>query len=177
MKHYTDEILIDYLHGELPSAEDARLYAHLAVCDDCRGRHDAEASLGEMLRASARADERDFPSLIKAKVWVAIRDAEPTLFDRLRGFLRPAIAAPLVAMFVLFAYFGVPIVRGGAGAPSVGIAYYLDEHAAETQENPLSDHTSVNTTFALERSQASATAPLIDAADAATLDDDVSPVR
>jgi predicted anti-sigma-YlaC factor YlaD len=175
MKHYTNEILIDYLHGELPAAEDARLYAHLAICDDCRSRHDAEASLGEMLRAAARSDEREFPSLIKAKVWVAIRNAEPTFADRLRAFLRPAIAAPLVAMLALFAYFGVPIIRGGAGAPSVGIAYYLDEHTAEAQENPLADHTNVNATFAVERSQAPATAPLIDAADAATLDDDVSP--
>jgi predicted anti-sigma-YlaC factor YlaD len=175
MKHYTEDILIDYIHGELPGGEDVLVHAHLAACDDCRALHDAEAAFGDMLRASASSQELEFPSIIKARVWAAIRDAEPTFADRLRSFLRPAIAAPVVAALAIAVYLGAPILHSGIGAPSVGVAYYLEEHAAEAQENPLADHTNVNASIALDRANAPATAPLIDAADAATLDDDASP--
>src|SRR5476651_2321553 len=174
MKHYTEDILIDYIHGELPAGEDARVHAHLAACADCCVLHDAEAAFGEMLRASASNEELEFPSIIKARVWAAIRDAEPTFADRLRSFFRPAIAAPVVAALALAAYLGAPILHSGSGAPSVAVAYYLEEHAAEAQENPLADHTNVNASMAIERATGT-TAPLIDAADAATLNDDVSP--
>ncbi|MFN2460316.1 MAG: anti-sigma factor [Candidatus Velthaea sp.] len=170
MKHYTDEKLIDYIHGELGAAEDARVYAHLAECDACRARHETEAALGEQLRAIARSEEREFPSLIKAHVWAAIRDREPSFLERLQAFARPAIVVPVAAALAVAAYLGAPIVRNGNATPTVAAAYYLDEHAAAGQVNPLADHTNVNATFA-ERNPAGASAPLIDAADAATLDD------
>jgi predicted anti-sigma-YlaC factor YlaD len=173
MKHYTDDELIDYLHGEAGDAADARIHGHLEECSDCRQRYDSEASIGDMLRASALAAEREFPGVIRARVWASIREAEPTLFDRIRAFVTPAVAVPLAAMFALLMYFGVPVLRGASAtgpAPTVAVTYYLDEHAAEGQENPLADRLNTLATLAAQPSGTVASAPLIDAADAATLD-------
>jgi hypothetical protein len=172
MNHITDDDLIDYLHRECSDSLDARIHAHLAGCRECRERHDAEAAFGEQLRAGARRDEREFPA-IRAEVWAAIRTAEPTLGERLTSLFRPAFALPVAAAFAALLYLGVPIIRAdrAADSPTVAVAYYLEEHAAEGLENPLADHGNTNATLALESAPASANAPLIDAADAATLDD------
>jgi predicted anti-sigma-YlaC factor YlaD len=174
MKHITDADLIDYLNDEInDDARDARIHAHLAACHDCNARYDAEAAVGEILRASALAEEREFPSIIKAQVWAAIRNAEPTPLERLRAIISPAVAVPLAAVMALLMYFAVPVIRGehATSSPTVAAAYYFEEHAAEALENPLADHVNTNATLALGSSATSAGAPLIDAADAATLDD------
>jgi anti-sigma factor RsiW len=173
MNHCTNDELIDYLHHEVSDGADARIHAHLGRCPDCSARLDAEAALGDMLRAAALADEREFPSIVKAQVWAAIRNAEATPFERLRAFISPAFAVPAAAALALLVYLGVPILRAehGAGSPTVAAAYYFEEHAAEGLENPLADHVNANTSLALGRATAGATSPLIDAADAATLDD------
>jgi predicted anti-sigma-YlaC factor YlaD len=173
MNHITDDDLLDYLHHGLPDAADARIHDHLAVCGGCRSRFDAEAALGELLRASALAQEREFPSIIKAHVWGAIRAAEPTPIERLRAFMSPALAAPLAVAAALLLYLGVPVIRGehATGSPTVAAAYYFEEHAAEGLENPLADHVNTASPLALEHAASAASAPLIDAADAATLDD------
>jgi hypothetical protein len=166
--HADDALLIDYLHGELAPAEDARLHAHLAACDDCRARYDEEAALGDLLRAEA-GGELAFPATIKAGVWAAIRAQEPTLGDRLRALLRPVVAVPLAAVAAVGLYLGVPLVRPGAGGPAVAAAYYFDEHQAEGQENPLADR-QANLLEPADRGASVAGAPLVDAAGAATLD-------
>ena len=175
MNHYTDDDLIDYLHGEVSDEVDARIHAHLALCGDCSMRYDAEAGVGEMLRASALAAERPFPPMIRAHVWATIRAAEPTLLERVRALINPLVAVPTAAALALLMYFSVPIVRGDrATAPTVAAAYYFEEHAAAGLENPLADHVNTNATLAFGHSGTSARAassPLIDAADAATLDD------
>lgn len=173
MNHCTDDDLIDYLHNEVTDAVDAKIHAHLAGCGYCRDRYDAEASVGEMLRSSTLAQEREFPSIVRAQVWAAIRSAEPTLLERVRAFVTPALAVPLALAAALLLYLGVPIVRGdrATASPTVAAAYYFEEHAAEGLENPLADHVNTNSTLALGRAAAGANAPLIDAADAATLDD------
>jgi predicted anti-sigma-YlaC factor YlaD len=174
MNHYTDDDLIDYLHGEVSDEVDARVHAHLARCGDCSARFDAQARLGEMLRASALAQERPFPPMIRAHVWASIRAAEPTPLERIRAFINPLVAVPVAAAFALLMYLSVPIVRGDrATAPTVAAAYYFEEHAAEGLENPLADHVNTNATLAFGQTStvAAASSPLIDAADAATLDD------
>ena len=173
MNHFTDDDLIDYLHSEVTDAVDVRIHAHLAECRDCSARYDAEAALGDMLRASALAEERELPALIKAQVWAAIRAAEPTFLERVRAFVSPALAVPLAAALALLMYFGIPVIRGdrATSSPTVAAAYYFEEHAAVGLENPLADHVNTNATLALGRTSAGASAPLIDAADAATLDD------
>ena len=60
MNHYTDDDLIDYLHGEVSDELDVRIHAHLAQCSDCSERYDAEAAVGELLRASASPRNRPF---------------------------------------------------------------------------------------------------------------------
>jgi predicted anti-sigma-YlaC factor YlaD len=172
MNHYTDDDLIDYLHGEVSDEVDARIHAHLARCIDCSSRYDAEAAVGERLRASALAEARPFPPLIRAQVWAAIRAAQPTPLERLLAFINPIVAVPLAVALALLMYFSVPIVRGDrATAPTVAAAYYFEEHAAEGLENPLADHVNTNATLAAAPTSAPASSPLIDAADAATLND------
>jgi len=173
MNHYTDDNLIDYLHGEVSDEVDARMHAHLAHCSDCSARYDAEAGVGEVLRASALAQERPFPPMIRAYVWATIRAAEPTPLERIRAFINPLVAVPLAAALALLMYFSVPIVRGDrATAPTVAAAYYFEEHAAEGLENPLADHVNTNATLAFGHAGiGAASSPLIAAAGAATLDD------
>ena len=174
MTHYSEEILIDYIHGEVSATEDARIHAHMEACEPCRATFDAQAAIGDLLRASARENEREFPSTIKARVWEAVRNERPSLADRLRGLLQPAIAVPIVALLAVAAYLGVPSVHElGSHGPTVAAAFYLEEHAAEGQDNPLADRTNVNATFATDRAAAPTAIPLIDAADAATLPDSI----
>jgi anti-sigma factor RsiW len=174
MNHITDDELIDYLHDEVDDAVGARLHAHMAVCRACAERYDAEASLTEMLRAAVTADEREMPSIVKARVWAKIRDAQPSLLDRIRAFVTPAVAVPLAAALALLMYLGVPVIRGdrATGSPTVAAAYYFEEHAALGLENPLADHVNTNAALAYGNNGAAASsAPLIDAAAAATPDD------
>jgi anti-sigma factor RsiW len=170
MIHCTDADLIDYLHGELAPASDALVLGHLERCRDCTTRYEREAALGEHLRRAARRDERELPALVRARVWAAVHTQEPSLVDRLRAVLRPIVAIPALAAIAVAAFVAVPIVRDSTTVkpvPTVAATYYLEEHAAEGQENPLADHTSA--TFAEEHPATTAT--LTDSVDAGTLDD------
>ena len=170
MTHYTEDLLIDYLHGELPDAEDARVHAHLATCDPCRALYDGQAALSDLLRSTAAASELAFPSMIKAHVWATIRAEQPSFFDRFRVIVRPAIAVPLAAAIALVALFGGPLIHSSVSnsPPGVAASYYLEEHAAEGQGNPLADH--LPTVLRATNTSAVHTSPaLIDAVDAATL--------
>jgi hypothetical protein len=110
--------------------------------------------------------------MIRANVWAAIRAAQPTPLERFRAFINPLVAVPVAATLALLTYLSVPVIRGDrATAPTVAAAYYFEEHAAEGLENPLADHVNTNATLAFGRTSAAASSPLIDAADAATLDD------
>ncbi len=110
----------------------------MEACPACRALHDEEAGLGEALRAAARAEELEFPSMVKARVWDAVRREQPSWRSRLLAGWGPRLALPLAAAVALVAYLGGPIVRHGAvGTPGVAAAYYLDEHNAEVQTNPL----------------------------------------
>ena len=140
--HYSTETLTDYIHGELASGEDASLFAHLAMCGDCHASYDAEVALTEALRSSPLAEERAMPPMLKAQIWAAVRTERPSALDAMRSFLRPAYALPALAAILVVGYFGVPAARNGltaADQPGVSATYYLDEHAAESQANPLAD--------------------------------------
>jgi len=144
MMHYTTEDFIDYIHGELAPSEDARLYAHLATCTGCHAAFAQELALSEALKGSAIAEERELPPMLKAQIWAKIRMEQPTLMSTLRGYLRPAYALPVAAALLVAGFFGVPAARSGftaAAQPGVAASYYLDEHAAEAQANPLADRT------------------------------------
>lgn len=165
--HYDRDTLIDYLHGALAPDIDAAVFAHIDGCAACRAAHDDEAAFAEALRAAARAEERELPSMVKARIWEAVRAERPSLLARLvRAW--PAIPAAAAAA-ALVAYFGVlPALHGPA--PGVPAAYYLDVHNAEVQ-TPLGPGMTP-AVYDTEGQSANANAPaLIQTADAATLGD------
>lgn len=137
--HYDRDTIIDYVHGELTAGEDAVVHGHLAACTDCRALRDEETAFAEALRAAALGDERELPSMVKAKIWDAVRRETPSFADRLRALWRPAVALPAAAAIALVAYLGLPGFHGSSGSqqPGMAAAYLLDEHAAEAQENPF----------------------------------------
>jgi anti-sigma factor RsiW len=179
--HLDRETLIDYLHGALEPETDATVFIHLEACSPCRALRDQEASLGEALRRAARGAELELPALVKARVWDAVRRERPSLATRLLTGWGPRLALPVAAALALGIYLGVPAIRGGqiASAPGITAAYFLDEHNAEVQLNPLGPGMAptVYGPEAASPNPASAAALYIDTADAATLDDAAGAAR
>lgn len=168
--HYDRDTLIDYLHRELAPEADAAVFEHLGGCAACRAQHDQEASLGEALRSYARAHDAEFPPMVKARVWDYVRHTKPSWLERLRAW-GPMIAVPIAAAIALAAYIGAPILHPQT-AVGVAATYFLDEHNAEAQQNPLGPGAApaVYATDTVDRGTSPA-ASYIDTADAATLDD------
>jgi anti-sigma factor RsiW len=166
--HYTSETLSDYLHGALGPTADRAVLLHLEACRDCARLFDQEALIGEALRTAARAEELEFPSMVKARVWDAVRREQPSLLQRLRSRWAPAIAVPVAAAVALAAYFGSPILQSTV-PPTINASYYLDEHNAQTTQSPLGP--SVSPAIYTTGSGAASAASYIDTADAATFDD------
>jgi hypothetical protein len=171
--HYDRETLIDYLHGALTPDADAAAFTHLRDCAACNAVYDEEAALGEALRAAARSEELEFPSLVTARVWDALRREKPSWTERLRSVWGPRVAVPVAAAVALAAYFGSGPIWTRQPAPGIEAAFYLDEHNAQTQQNPFGPGASpaVYSADSQDRSSASSAAAYIDTADAATLDD------
>jgi anti-sigma factor RsiW len=172
--HYERETLIDYLHGALTPHADAAVFAHLASCSACNALYDEEASLGELLRNAARAEELELPSLVKARVWDAVRHETPSWAQRLRTSWGPRIAVPVAAALAIAAYLGPTIRHSPPAIAGVSASYFLDEHNAQAQQNPFGPGASpaVYTAETQDRGNpASSAASYIDTADAATLDD------
>jgi anti-sigma factor RsiW len=134
--HITNADLIDYIRHELRPERDALVLAHLESCDGCRREYEAEASLGEMLKRAAAREEREFPSLVSARVWEAIRNEKPSPFAWLQTLLRPAIAVPVAAAAAVAIFFATPIGHQGGGS-TIAATYYLEQHAAQQAQNPL----------------------------------------
>jgi anti-sigma factor RsiW len=131
--HISTDLLLDYLHGELAPEDDAMTHAHLAACAACRREYDAEASLSDALRAAAKAEEREMPSMISAQVWERVRSAQPGPLARVAGWFRPALALPVAAALVLGGWFATT----SHGKPTVDVMYYLQTHASQSG-TPLS---------------------------------------
>jgi predicted anti-sigma-YlaC factor YlaD len=138
MDHLSTALLIDYLRRELPPEDDALVHSHLDQCAGCRQEYEIEASLAEALRTAAASEELEFPSMIAAKVWQEIRDARPSPWARLGSIFRPALALPVAALLVLGIYFGTPLAHHEA-TPRIAATFYLEEHAAQQEQNPLAE--------------------------------------
>jgi anti-sigma factor RsiW len=134
--HLSTDLLVDYLHGELAPEDDALAHAHLGSCPACRREYDLESSLTEALHASAKAEEREFPSMIAARVWEQVREARPGPFARLSAWLRPMIAVPMATAILLGGWYASSFSHVGA-RPTVDVMYYLQTHAAQSG-TPLS---------------------------------------
>ena len=166
--HYDRENLIDYLHGALEPDADAAVFAHLESCTACDAVHAEEAAFGEALRSAARAEELEFPSLVKARVWDAIRHEKPSWLEHLRAW-GPRLAVPVAAAIALGAYLGAPVWRNSLQPIGVTAGYYLDEHNAEAQQNPFGPGMTP-AVYTDSQDRGSSAAAYIDTADAATLD-------
>ncbi|MDQ2664107.1 MAG: zf-HC2 domain-containing protein [Candidatus Eremiobacteraeota bacterium] len=145
MKHLTNENIIDYIHDALTPEMDASAHAHLDECASCRDAYASEVALTEAFRAQARLEEREMPSLVKAAIWSAIREARPSWRTRFAAWMRPALALPIAALLIAAAYFG-PGLRHTQdnGAPAIEAAYYLQDHAAMSATVPFGERAGAN---------------------------------
>ncbi|MBC5811554.1 MAG: zf-HC2 domain-containing protein [Candidatus Eremiobacteraeota bacterium] len=156
-QHINTATLIDYLRRELGPERDAIVLAHLEACDGCRSEYEAEASLGEMLKAAAAREELEFPSMIAARVWETIRNEKPSPFAWVATLFRPAIAVPAGLAAALALFFVSPLSHPADG-PKIGAVYYLEEHAAQQAQNPLMERGPSASTF-LETASADSGVP------------------
>lgn len=172
MQHPTTEQLIDYVHGALSPENDAFLYAHIEDCSMCRAEHDAEVTLTEMLRNQATVEERELPPMLKAAIWQAVRESQPSMLDHLRAWLRPAYAIPVVVALLAGAYFAPAYFHPVSNSPqSIDAAYYLQDHAAMNGAVPFGDHSGASSsefemTAALDQTAVNSV-PVVYTADAA----------
>ena len=142
-QHLNNELILDYIHGELAANDDALAHEHLAQCAECRAEYDAEVSLGESLRLALSADERELPSMVKARIWDEVRNARPATGVWL-GWFRPAFTVPTVALVALLAVFASPLRHSGAHVPLVDATFYLEQHAAEQMQTAsLGEHSNL----------------------------------
>lgn len=134
-EHPTTQTLIDYLYHELAPEEDAAVLAHLGVCEACTAAYDVQAELGERLRAHARAEERELPSGVPARVRERVaQEVNRAWWQRASLFFRPVVGLPVAAVLVLAAILGLSSLRTHAHVP-IAAAYYLDAHAALTNSS------------------------------------------
>lgn len=142
MQHLSNEQLLDYLHKALEPEQDARLHAHLDECSRCHADYAAEIGISELLRNQAAVEERELPPMLKASIWQAIRDDQPTPLQVFRGWLRPAYAIPVAAALLAAAFFAPAYLHGSNNnqTPTIDAAYYLQDHAAMNSTVPFGDH-------------------------------------
>jgi len=140
--HPSIERIVDYLHGELSAAEDAAMHAHLAGCPSCEERRSEEATLTEILRADARARERDLPPAVVARVRAAVLRAPQPMWRSLFAPLRPAVLVPLAAAVALAIYAGVTLRHSATAPTAIAAQAYVDRHAALARISPFAEEES-----------------------------------
>lgn len=145
MNHLTTENMIDYIHDALTPEMDASAHTHLDECASCRDAYASEVALTEALRTQALLEERELPSLVKAAIWNAVREARPSWRTSLAAWMRPALALPVAALLIAAAYFGPGLRRTqDNGAPAIEAAYYLQDHAAMSATVPFGERAGSN---------------------------------
>jgi anti-sigma factor RsiW len=136
--HPSIEQIVDFLHGEA-AAEDAAIRAHLAGCPSCEQRRADEVALTEVLRAHARATERDVPPALLARIRAeSIRPAPPSMWQWMRGAFRPALVLPVAAAIAVALYVGLTF-RPRTTSTAIDAAYYVNEHVALAARTPFAD--------------------------------------
>ncbi|MBD5635241.1 MAG: zf-HC2 domain-containing protein [Candidatus Eremiobacteraeota bacterium] len=138
--HLSNDRLVDFVHGELSPSDDALVHAHLAGCVLCREGYEVEATLSEALRSAAKAEELEMPSLVAATVWERVRNAKPGPMARVAGWLRPVYALPVAAALLVGGFFVSPLAH--RSGPTIEATYYLQAHAAQAAQTPLSERSS-----------------------------------
>jgi anti-sigma factor RsiW len=136
--HPSIDHIVDYLHGELSAAEDAAMHAHLASCRSCDQVRADEIALTESLRLQARAQERELPPGLVAKIRDAATRPQPAgLWDWVRALLRPAILLPAAAAIAVVAYFGFTARHAAPIVTAIDPSYYVENHAAMAASEPF----------------------------------------
>ena len=141
--HPSIEQIVDYLHGELPPAEDAAIHAHLTTCSPCEERRAEELTITEALRAHAGATEREMPATVVAGIRRGLMHSQaPSLVDRLRAGLRPIVVFPAAAALAALLYVGIDVSRSHAvPVTTIDAASYVDNHTAMAATAPFADDT------------------------------------
>jgi predicted anti-sigma-YlaC factor YlaD len=137
--HPSIEQIVDYLHGELPTGEDAAVHAHLAGCRNCEDLRSDEASLTELLRTHAQAQERELPPGVVARIHLAARERRPSSWERLRAALRPVVLIPVAVAAALVIYLGVGKWRATTTPTPIDATAYVDTHSVMASTTPFAE--------------------------------------
>lgn len=171
MQHLNIDTLIDYQRGELAPGDDAAVLAHLEACAVCTREFNAESALVERLRTEARAAELELPLGMRSAIMARIAASAPTPFERIAAWLRPIVVVPVLAAVAAAAFFLFPMTQHQAAPPAaMPVSYYLEEHAAHAQENPIADR-SAAVMMTTSSTAATPALPLIEAASMTLADD------
>ena len=130
--HPTIDQIVDYLHGELSAPEDAALHAHLAGCRSCDELRAQEVALTEILRAHARAQERELPNRVVMRIHDGIKDRRPRF--------RPVLLFPAMAAAAAAIYLALNLWHPVANGTTIDASYYVDNHAALAAGAPFSEN-------------------------------------
>lgn len=137
--HPSIEQIVDYLYGELAPPEDAAIHAHFATCRSCDERRADEVAIGEALRTQARAEERELPAGVVARIRTAVAHPPQSVWERLRDAWRPVFVVPAAAAAGLAIFFGFNAWHTGVAPTAINAAYYVNNHAAMTTNAPFAD--------------------------------------
>lgn len=138
--HPKIEQIIDYLHGELPAADDAAMHAHLAGCPSCDERRGEEIALTDTLRAHARAQERELPGNVVAMIRERTQPgAAPTLLERLRAGFRPIYLVPAAVAAAIALFIGFGARHGQPTVTAISPASYIQYNAAAAATAPFAE--------------------------------------
>ena len=176
MQHLSFDTLIDYVHRELAPDEDARVLAHLEACETCARELNLETAIAERLRIRAREEELELPLGMSSAIMARIASLRPSPLAALlapfrHGPLRPLLFVPAAVAIAAAAVF-LPVTTQRTTGPAFPVSYYLEEHAAHAQENPLADRSSTVMMTSLERTVSTETVPLIQSVNAASIMED-----
>lgn len=162
-QHPTVEQLSDFVHGELSERDDAAIHAHIAGCTACSETHDTEARLGDLLRAHARAEERELPPGFAERIVdaaIASGRREQTSFgDLVARWFRPAIALPVAAVVALAIYLGAGALHPSPQTGAIDATSYIESHAALAAAMPFADGSMVPVSFASDGTLAETSGP------------------
>ena len=167
MQHLGTNTLIDYLHGELAPGEDATVLAHLEGCAACTRELNVEAGITDALRAAARAEALELPLGMSSAIMARIAASSQSPLGRLQGWLRPVVLVPLAAAVTAAAIFFPLNAHKTVPPRALPVSYYLEEHAARAQENPLADRSAAVMITSLERTASAGSVPPVQSVNAA----------
>lgn len=130
--HDCRDLLLDYEHGELDAAADARVFEHLQLCPECKAQWQEDLALAEGLR-KAFATELDLPMSVVAGVRQAVRaDRTPGFVTSLRNLLRPVVVAPAAAVILLAVGLAYDASHNSSSQPRLSTDFFVRQHLEQT---------------------------------------------